>query len=64
MKEVEFYDPHPGFSGAVVRLPERMKKAAEDLIGRMLPLEEAMRRLEPVAKQLGGKLEIIEKVVL
>jgi hypothetical protein len=39
---VEFFDPHPGFGGAAVPLPDRVKIAADELAGKRLPVEAAL----------------------
>ncbi len=57
-KVFEFYDPHPGFGGAVVRLPEEMKKVADELNGRKISLEEALGNFNSVVEKIGGYIEI------
>ncbi|MBI4434359.1 hypothetical protein HY635_00870 [Candidatus Uhrbacteria bacterium] len=47
---VTFYDPHPGFAGAVIPIPAEIKEVADDLDGRVLPLGDALRWLRAAAK--------------
>ena len=54
---VELYSPHPGFSGALVPLPKSMKEIANALDGQTMTLEEAMKKITPVAEKLGGSVE-------
>ena len=60
-KEVTLYDPHPGFLGAAVPLPAKMKKAIDGLEGKTMPLEEVVQKLEPIAKELNGQIEVDDK---
>jgi len=55
-KNKTFYDPHPGFLGAAVPLPEKMKEAAEQLSGKVISLEEAIGFLTPIFEAIGGTL--------
>ena len=57
-KVVEFYDPHPGFAGAAIRIPEPVRKAADEISGKRMPLREA---LELLRKATDEELEVIEK---
>lgn len=43
-----FYNPHPGFAGAAIPIPVRVRKVAEELDGQSLSLREAINRLEAV----------------
>ncbi|MBI2672241.1 hypothetical protein HYX16_04875 [Candidatus Woesearchaeota archaeon] len=64
MTKVRLYDPHPGFAGAAVHLPEHLKKLADSLDGKITSLEEAFRTIEKVAADVlpnNGKVEIVEK---
>ncbi len=61
MEKVKFYDVHPGFLGAVARLPEQMKMAADKLVGKRLTLDDAVKKLDLIAKKLKGELRIIEE---
>lgn len=60
-QKVELYDPHPGFAGAAVPLPKAMKDAADELNGQSLVLEDVLTNLSPVAEEIGGTLEVVEK---
>ena len=51
-----FYDPHPGFAGAAIPIPPAVKKVADELNGKTLPLREAMNRIRRVTK---GELKIV-----
>ncbi|MBI5398587.1 hypothetical protein HZB03_03930 [Candidatus Woesearchaeota archaeon] len=60
-QKVLLYDPHPGFMGAAIPLPEPMKKIARQLEGKVMSLEETIEMISPVATEAGGTLEIVEK---
>ena len=47
---VEFYDAHPGFAGATIPIPAKVKKVADDLSGGKLKLRDAIARLKAVTK--------------
>lgn len=63
-QEFTFYDPLPGIVSTVfeflefIKLPESMKKAAKELNGQTMSLEKAMDKLQPIAEELGGTVEI------
>jgi hypothetical protein len=44
-----FHDPHPGFLGAAVPLPAAVKKVADDLDGKTMPLDEAIALIKAAA---------------
>lgn len=44
-QEVELFDPHPGFAGAAIRIPQPIKEIADELDGKVMPLKEAVERL-------------------
>ena len=46
-----FYDPHPGFAGAAVPIPQKIKQVADALSGQTMSLREAVKRLR--ATQVG-----------
>ena len=45
---VEFYEPHRGFSGAVIPLPHRMKDLADSINGRRLSLSGAVLEFQAI----------------
>ncbi len=59
-RKVKLYDPHPGFVGAAVPLPEPMKELADKLDGLNMSLEDALDNLSPVAEELGGFVRLVE----
>jgi len=52
----KFFDPHPGFAGAAIPIPGPIKKAADDLAGRTLPLRVALAKLRAVGI---GTIEVV-----
>jgi len=61
-RKVTLYDPHPGLQGCPTPLPGPMFDIAHELSGQNITLEEAMKRIQPVAETLGGKVEIIHNM--
>ena len=59
-KKVTFYDPHPGYMGAIIPLPKPMKEIADMLNGQEMNLEEAVEAIESMAGQFN---ESVVKVV-
>lgn len=53
-----FFDPHPGFAGAAIPLPEPVKKVADELNGKTLSLKEAIARLRAVGI---GSVEVVQQ---
>lgn len=51
-----FYNPHPGFAGAAIPMPIEVKRVADKLHGKTMPLKEALSSLRAVTK---GKLKIV-----
>lgn len=51
-----FYDPHPGLLGAVVPIPSAVKRIANALNGKTLPLREAVAQLQAVTR---GRIEVV-----
>lgn len=43
-----FFDPHPGFAGAAVPIPQKIKEVADELSGQTMSLREAVKRLRAV----------------
>lgn len=62
-QKVELYDPHPGFAfaGALLPLPKSMKQAADKLEGQSKTLEETLKILNPLAKELNGQVEVVDE---
>lgn len=56
-REVKFYDPHPGFGGAIVPLPKPMYRAACELDGQTATVEKTLEKLRPLAERLNGSVE-------
>jgi len=52
-----FYDPHPGFGGAMIPIPTLVRKVAERLDGKSMTLREAVAKIQKVTK---GKIRIRE----
>lgn len=67
-KKVQFYDPHPGYLNpmfpGIVTLPLPMKEAAESLEGKVLPLEDAVKKLCAVANKVDGEIKVLEGCIL
>lgn len=40
-----FFDPHPGFAGATIPIPEAVKKVANGLNGKSMTLREAVTKI-------------------
>lgn len=53
-----FFDPHPGFAGAIIPIPTAVKKVADELNGKSMPLGEAVNKIQAVTN---GEVEIVEK---
>lgn len=45
-----FYDPHPGFGGAMIPMPSAVKKVADELNGKTMALREAIAKLQAVTE--------------
>lgn len=43
-----FFDPHPGFAGALIPIPGPVRKVANDLNGESMTLREAVARIQAV----------------
>jgi hypothetical protein len=50
-----FFDPHPGFAGAMIPIPEAVRMVANELDGKSITLREAVARIQAVTK---GKVSI------
>ncbi len=57
-QKVTFYDPHPGFGGAIIPLPRPLKVIAEKLNGQNITLEEALGLIELAANKLAVHKEV------
>ena len=53
--EKTFFDPHPGFAGAAIPIPAAVKKVADELNNKSLPLSEAVAMIQATTK---GKVSI------
>ena len=53
-----FFDPHPGFAGAVIPIPAAVKKVADELNNKTMTLKEAIAKIRAVT---GGKVTIVKK---
>ena len=62
--KVRLYDPHPGFLGAAVPLPESMKEAIDQLAEKEMSLEETLELLNPITEKIGGKIAVYDYVIL
>jgi len=51
-----FYDPHPGFAGATIPLPDRVKRVIDQFDGQSLTLAEAVKRLSAVTS---GQIKVV-----
>lgn len=47
-RKVRLYDPHPGFAGAAIRIPEPVRLVANDLDGKTMTLKEAVGKIKSV----------------
>lgn len=43
-----FFDPHPGFAGALIPIPTAVKKVADKLDGKVIFLHEAAAKIQAV----------------
>ena len=60
-RKVKFYDPHPGFGGALKPLPMSMINIARELDGKKMTLEEAMEKISPIARRIDkGEIGIVD----
>jgi len=55
--EVTFFDSHPGFVGAAVSIPQRVKKVVDELDGQTLSLSQGLEMVQEVASGGGVELE-------
>lgn len=58
-QQVKFYDPHPGLKGAMMRIPEPMRKIAKSLDNKVMTLNEAVKKISPIAEKFGGEIKVI-----
>jgi hypothetical protein len=60
---VRFFDPHPGFGGAMIALPEPFVSLAKELDGQEMTLVEAVAKIEAVIEKSGlpMKVRIVDK---
>jgi len=57
-RQVRFYSPHDGFSGAIVPLPPAAREIAKSLDGKVLTLEEGIKLIKKAVK---GRVKVIEQ---
>ena len=53
----KFYDPHPGFGGAIVPLPSKIKQVADWLNGKRLSINVAVKKIKK-ATGVHSKVEV------
>lgn len=56
-----FYDPHPGYLGAIAPIPDAVKKVADELAGQTMSLREAKAKIQQVAS---GKIIVRDGCIL
>lgn len=52
-----FFDPHPGFAGAAIPIPEAVRRVANELNGKTASLRDAIARIQAVTK---GRVSVAE----
>ena len=57
-QKYEFYDPHPGLAGAVIPIPEPVRKVANELVGQTMTLQEALEKIKAVTD---GNVSVVER---
>lgn len=45
-----FFDPHPGFAGAVIPIPAMVKNVADELNGQSVSLRKAVSKIKTVTR--------------
>jgi hypothetical protein len=58
-----FFDPHPGFAGAAIRLPDVVRLVAKGMSGKEMELEKAVSVLQDAANNLVADGSFGEAVV-
>jgi hypothetical protein len=53
-----FFDPHPGFAGAIIPIPEEVRRVANELDGKSMTLGEAIALIQAVTK---GTVSVVKK---
>lgn len=56
-----FYDPHPGFAGAIINLPKPLLDYVSALNEQTKELNEVLKDLQEIAKPIGATVEVKEK---
>ena len=51
-----FFGPHPGLMGAVIPIPAEVKKVANELNGKRMSLQKAVKKIQAVTL---GKVEVV-----
>ncbi len=57
-QEKTFFDPHPGLAGALIPIPEKVRKIANELDGKSMSLREAIALIQAVTK---GAVSVAKK---
>ena len=52
-----FFDPHPGFAGAIIPIPAPVKQKADELDGKTMSLRDAVNSLQNVTC---GKVSVMD----
>lgn len=65
-QRVTLYEPHAGHPqyghrGAIATLPKPMREIVAELNGQSMTLEDAIKKIAPIADDLGGEIEIVEE---
>jgi len=53
-----FFDPHPGLAGAMIPIPEAVRKIANNLNGKSMPLRKAVTRIKAATK---GTVRVVDR---
>lgn len=53
-----FFDPHPGFTGCLARLPETVRKFADSLDGQTRNVEDVVADLQKIADKIGKEFSV------
>lgn len=51
--KVLLYDPHPGFGGAAIPLPNEVKKVVDQLTNCILEIDQAIDKIKQAAPKIG-----------
>lgn len=56
--KIKLYDPHPGFGGAIMALPKRIKALIDTMDSEETTMEECLHKLREAAKDLAKQVTI------